>query len=92
MTTPRTAGALLQTYLQVSTDRLRAALGDARHHDHDGIHQVRVNARRLRAALRAYSPLLAAGPRDALVGDLRWLGQQLSPVRDLQVVSARLLA
>lgn len=92
MTTPRTAGDLLHTYLRVTTVRLREALGDARGHDHEGVHQVRVNARRLRAALRAYGPLLATDPRDALVEDLRWLGQQLSPVRDLQVVSARLLA
>lgn len=92
MNTPRTAGDLLHTYLGVSTDRLRESLADARRHDHEGIHQVRVNARRLRAALRAYGPLLVADPRDAVVEDLSWLGQRLSPVRDLQVVRARLLA
>lgn len=91
MTTPRSAGHLVHTSLATTTDRLREALGDARRHDHDGIHQVRVNARRLRAVLRAYGPLFATDPRDALVEDLRWLGQQLSPVRDLQVVSARLV-
>lgn len=44
MTTPRTAGDLVHTYLKISTDRLREALGDARRNDHEGIHQARVNS------------------------------------------------
>lgn len=56
----------------------------------DGLHQLRVAARRLRSGLRELADLLddawAAGLRD----ELRWLGDLLAPARDLQVVRRRL--
>ncbi|MBA2640737.1 MAG: CYTH and CHAD domain-containing protein [Nocardioidaceae bacterium] len=64
--------------------------------DDDGVHQLRVAARRLRSALRAYPRLLAE--RDTgrgLAAELRWLGRELADERDLQVVDkglAHLLA
>jgi CHAD domain-containing protein len=60
--------------------------------DDDGIHQMRVAGRRLRSALRDFGPLLDPTWAAQLDTELRWLGQQLSPARDLQVVTDRLMS
>jgi CHAD domain-containing protein len=60
--------------------------------DDDGVHQLRVAARRLRSVLLDFGPLVDASWSADLRTELRWLGQQLSPARDLQVVEARLMA
>jgi CHAD domain-containing protein len=56
----------------------------------EDVHQVRVAARRLRAVLRAARPLLVEEWAETLRDELRWLGQLLSPVRDLDVLLAYL--
>ena len=56
----------------------------------DGIHQMRVAARRMRSALATYRPLLVGDAPSALVDELRWLGGVLSPARDAQVLQERL--
>lgn len=58
----------------------------------DAIHQMRVSARRLRAALRDFDRLLDPAWNAHLQDELRWFGQQLSAARDLEVVAARLRA
>ncbi|MGZ4589903.1 MAG: CYTH and CHAD domain-containing protein [Actinomycetes bacterium] len=60
--------------------------------DDDGVHQMRVAARRLRSVLLDFASLLDAEWAAHLRSELQWLGQQLSPARDLQVVAARLAA
>lgn len=53
--------------------------------DGDGVHQLRVGARRMRAALRLFRPLLPA-PRAAALGEeLRWAARELSASRDWDV-------
>lgn len=63
--------------------RLRAERGTA-------IHKLRIAARRLRSALKTYRPLLASDVPDLVGEELRWLGQELSPARDAEVMRERL--
>ncbi|RZT84063.1 CHAD domain-containing protein [Pseudonocardia sediminis] len=58
--------------------------------DIEDLHQMRVSVRRMRAALKAARTLLDAQWADALRAELGWLGRALGPVRDLDVMIARL--
>src|SRR5262249_31749356 len=58
--------------------------------DPEDLHQLRVAVRRSRAALREASALLGAEEAQAVRDELRWLGRQLGPVRDLDVLLSRL--
>ena len=53
--------------------------------DAEELHQMRVATRRLRAFLKAGSPLLDEAWADSLRAELGWLGSALGPVRDLDV-------
>jgi CHAD domain-containing protein len=63
-------------------------LGD----DPEDVHQLRVATRRLRAVLRAVRPLVPSERAEPLRGELGWLGSQLGPVRDLDVLIEGLTA
>jgi len=54
-------------------------------HDPEGVHQMRVGVRRLRAALQAFRPVIAPAVHCALTEELRWLQKQLGPARDWDV-------
>lgn len=58
--------------------------------DPEELHQMRVALRRMRSALRAARPLLDTGWADELRDELGWLGRALGPVRDADVLLARL--
>jgi CHAD domain-containing protein len=61
--------------------------------DHpEDVHQLRVAARRSRALLRAARTLLDRAWADELGAELRWLGGELGPVRDLDVLLEHLRA
>ncbi len=85
-----TAGDVVGSYLRIHAERLRIREGEMRDGDSDGIHQVRVESRRLRTALAVYRPLFDAERALAVQGELRWLGTTLSPARDLEVVESHL--
>ncbi len=53
-------------------------------------HRMRVGTRRLRGDLRTFRPLVERGWADPLREELRWLGQVLGAVRDLDVLLGRL--
>lgn len=57
----------------------------------EGIHQMRVAARRLRAVLSAFGWMLPRDQRRAASGELRWLANALSPARNLDVFQRALL-
>jgi triphosphatase len=57
--------------------------------DPEFLHQLRVNQRRLRAALRAFRPLLPSRKRKRLIRDLRGLSSTLGAARDWDVLLAR---
>jgi triphosphatase len=65
-----------------------AVLADAA----EGIHQMRVAVRRLRAILAAFGRLLPADQRRSVSEELRWLGDALGPARNLDVFETALLA
>ena len=58
--------------------------------DPEGVHKARVAARRLRSDLRTFRSLLDREWAGALREELRWLGRLLGPVRDAEVLGARL--
>jgi inorganic triphosphatase YgiF len=58
----------------------------------DGIHQMRVAVRRLRAILSTFGKLLPEGERRWASEELRWLADALGPARNLDVFETSLLA
>jgi CHAD domain-containing protein len=66
--------------------------GTRRGDDPEDLHQLRVATRRLRAFLRAGAPLLESDWADGLRAELAWLGSELGPARDLDVLLYHLRA
>lgn len=60
--------------------------------DPEGVHQVRVGLRRFRSALTLFKRFIPADQLEWLNTEAKWLANQLSPVRDLDVFLADLLA
>jgi triphosphatase len=58
----------------------------------DGIHQMRVAARRLRAVVSAFAKLLPTHQRRAVSEELRWLADALGPARNFDVLQRALLS
>ncbi len=59
--------------------------------DPEGVHQMRVGARRLRSALRLFEEWLPPRTALALAAELCWLGRELGRARDLDVFVSELL-
>ncbi len=59
--------------------------------DPEGVHQMRVGIRRLRAALRAFRPIMAPEALAYLKAELNWLQSELGPARDWDVFVAETL-
>jgi CHAD domain-containing protein len=55
-------------------------------HDPEGIHQLRVSARRLRSELKIVAPVWRSAPLKDLQRELQWFGQVLGEQRDLDVL------
>ena len=66
--------------------------GAARSDDAESVHQMRVATRRLRAAMRMFSPVLPAGFAEQLVPPMRELMLALGQARDLDVLMAEIVA
>ena len=64
--------------------------GVRRGKDAEELHKMRVAVRRLRAMLRAARPLLKGSDLDGVRDDLKAVGRVLGPVRDMDVLLARL--
>jgi CHAD domain-containing protein len=62
-----------------------------RHGEAAAVHAMRKASRRLRSDLRTLGPMLYGTWAQPLVEGLRWLGQALGAVRDLDVLRARLV-
>jgi triphosphatase len=56
-----------------------------RQSDPEGVHQMRVGLRQLRAAVSLFSNLLGNGQTERIKAGLKWLTGQLAPARDLDV-------
>lgn len=59
--------------------------------DPEALHQARVATRRLRSDLRTFGPLLDEPWVSSLRDELRWLGGTLGTVRDIDVLTLRLV-
>jgi CHAD domain-containing protein len=55
-------------------------------HDPEDVHQLRVATRRLRSVLKTASPILDRAWVDEIRSELAWLGGELGPARDLDVL------
>ncbi|WP_063813764.1 CYTH and CHAD domain-containing protein [Herbidospora daliensis] len=85
--TEGTVGAAVFAYLRSQTDALIAQDGRVRRQEEDAVHKARVACRRMRSAFKAFSSIVTES--DALQEELRWLGEVLGEVRDLEVIQAR---
>lgn len=86
------AGKTVAPALARALDRLLSYDPYARLGEVEGVHQLRVAARRLRSVLRTYEPLLDEARMNEAHDGLRWLGQVLGAVRDLDVLVENLHA
>jgi len=84
------AGATVRPSLKEALRRLLSFDPYARLGDAEGVHQLRVAARRLRSVIRTFVPLCDPAKIQPVVEDLRWLGGVLGEVRDLDVLEIRL--
>jgi CHAD domain-containing protein len=81
----------LRAYLRQQVDELaRHDPGARLDDDPERIHRIRVATRRARSALRTARPLLDREWAQGLRAELKWLGSELAPARDLDVLIARL--
>jgi CHAD domain-containing protein len=81
---------LLRARLRVQLDAILANdPGTRLGRDPESLHDMRVGVRRSRALLRAGKPLIATDTQE-LNAELKWLGQVLGDVRDLDVLIERL--
>jgi CHAD domain-containing protein len=64
-----------------------AANEDAvRHGVPEGVHQMRVGPRRLRAAISLFGEMVKGSETEQIKTELKWLGEQLGPARDFDVL------
>lgn len=81
-TTESACKAILRACLaQIVANQEVARLGT----DVEGVHQMRVGVRRLRAALSWLARLLPDGRRKSINAEFRWFAQELGPARDWDV-------
>jgi len=59
--------------------------------DPEGVHQMRVGMRRLRAAMSLFSALLRDSQTARIKNELKWLSGELGPARELEVLVSRVL-
>jgi CHAD domain-containing protein len=78
--------AMARSTIRLVTNDPIVRLGE----DPEGAHDARVAARRLRSDLRTFRSLVDRDWAEALRVELRWLGGLLGPVRDAEVLGARL--
>jgi len=87
-----TAAAALQRIGRACLDHMLRNEPVALDGDPEGIHQMRVAVRRLRAGLSAFAPLLPDDQRRWASDELRWFADTLGDTRNLDVFIADVLA
>jgi CHAD domain-containing protein len=88
--TPTGAAGAVVAYLRAQRDAVVKNEPGVRAGDEDAVHDMRVAIRRLRSTLRSFRGMWERERVDALRGELKWLADKLGPVRDGQVMAARL--
>ena len=87
-----TGDAALQRIGIACLERVLRNEAAVRRRSSEGVHQMRVAVRRLRAVLSAFSPMLPREQRRWASRELRWLANALGPARNLDVFAGALLA
>ncbi len=82
-------GRTIQAYLSQHRDELVTNDPKVRAEDPDGVHDMRVAIRRLRATLRTFRSMLDRSRTEPLRAELQWLGGLLGAVRDGDVMRQR---
>jgi CHAD domain-containing protein len=85
------AATVLRTLLDAQVTAVQAAGGRLRTNGVSGVHEMRVELRRLRSTLKAFEPFFDDSI-DGLRTELRWFSSELSPARDAEVLTIRLTA
>jgi inorganic triphosphatase YgiF len=78
--------AAFQTIALSCLDHTAANERAVREGDTEGVHQMRVGLRRLRAAISILKELLPGPDTGAVKTELKWLTEQLGPARDFDVL------
>ena len=60
--------------------------------NHEGIHQMRIGLRRLRAAISLFSDIVAEAEVRDIKRELKWLTRELGPAREFDVFLTRVVA
>src|SRR5215469_3486798 len=60
--------------------------------DPEGVHQMRVGLRRLRAAMSLFAGLLGDPQTETIKSELKWLAGELGPAREFEVLVNRVVA
>jgi CHAD domain-containing protein len=89
LTASSPAGDVVLAYVAAQVARLKALDPAVRRDEPDAIHQMRVTARRLRAAFQAFPMVMPEATTLHARDELRWLGQVLGEARDNEVLSER---
>lgn len=92
MSSPETLGALVQAYVDTQCRVILEAREAITARDESVVHPVRVAIRRLRATLRTFPRVYRSADRSEFADELRWAGNLLGGVRDLQVLAERFAA
>ncbi|MEV0614911.1 CYTH and CHAD domain-containing protein [Nonomuraea sp. NPDC050404] len=86
-TKPGSAGEVVVSYLAGQVKALLSQDPRVRRAEEDAVHQMRVAARRMRSALKAFKTIVT--DTEQVQEELQWLGTVLGEVRDLEVIRAR---
>jgi CHAD domain-containing protein len=84
------AGAVLMDYLQERGEQIRCHDLGVRRDAPDAVHRMRVGAREMRSALQGFGRVLDRAATRPLTEELKWLGAQLAPARDSEVLAEQL--
>lgn len=85
-------GALVHDYVRAQCDVLQDSRAAIAARDESVVHPARVAIRRLRATMRTFGSVYDADDGAAFAEELRWAGNLLGEVRDLQVLAERFAA
>lgn len=80
------AGDVVLAYVRAQFEELVGLDLLVRRAEPDAIHRMRVAARRIRAALQEFRRLFRGAEIEALISELRWLGEELGRARDEEVL------
>ncbi|ABD90173.1 CHAD domain-containing protein [Rhodopseudomonas palustris] len=85
--------ATVDAFRMIARSVLRHVVGNeaaVRVANPDGVHQMRIGLRRLRAAIATFGELLQDAETERLKRELKWLTGRLGPARDLHLLELRI--